>query len=115
MARQKIVVEKPAKITKKAREAELLAQIKAAPLPEDDEARKSRLKTLIKLGKERGFLTYAEINDHLPDDVVDAEQIETLCFNSPALTPHPLVQGGARYVYQETPPHPSSGGRSHRG
>ena len=78
MARQKIVVEKPAKITKKAREAELLAQIKAAPLPEDDEARKSRLKTLIKLGKERGFLTYAEINDHLPDDVVDAEQIESI-------------------------------------
>ena len=46
---------------------------------------------------------------------IDAEQIETLCFNSPALTPHPLVQGGARYVYHETPPHPSSGGRSHRG
>ena len=28
------------------------------------------------LGKERGFLTFAEINDHLPDDVLDAEQIE---------------------------------------
>ena len=28
------------------------------------------------LGKERGFLTYAEINDHLPDDILDAEQIE---------------------------------------
>ena len=28
------------------------------------------------LGKERGYLTYAEINDHLPDDVLDAEQIE---------------------------------------
>ena len=37
-----------------------------------------RLKTLIKLGKERGFLTYAEVNDHLPDDVVDAEQIESI-------------------------------------
>ncbi|MCC6171022.1 MAG: RNA polymerase sigma factor RpoD, partial [Gammaproteobacteria bacterium] len=42
----------------------------------DVEARKRRLKTLIVLGKERGFLTYAEINDHLPDDVLDAEQIE---------------------------------------
>ena len=40
--------------------------------------RKTRLKTLIKLGKERGFLTYAEVNDHLPDDVVDAEQIENI-------------------------------------
>jgi RNA polymerase primary sigma factor len=28
------------------------------------------------LGKERGYLTYAEINDHLPDDILDAEQIE---------------------------------------
>ena len=44
----------------------------------DEEARKSRLTTLIKLGKERGFLTYAEVNDHLPDDVVDAEQIESI-------------------------------------
>jgi RNA polymerase primary sigma factor len=46
--------------------------------PEDAEARRTRLKTLIKLGKERGFLTYAEINDHLPDDMVDAEQIEAI-------------------------------------
>ena len=44
--------------------------------PADIEARKRRLKTLIVLGKERGFLTYAEINDHLPDDLVDADQIE---------------------------------------
>ncbi|HUQ27015.1 MAG TPA: RNA polymerase sigma factor RpoD [Usitatibacter sp.] len=40
------------------------------------EAQKKRLKNLIVLGKERGFLTYAEINDHLPDDMTDAEQIE---------------------------------------
>ena len=44
----------------------------------DAETRKMRLKALIKLGKERGYLTYAEINDHLPDDVVDAEQIESI-------------------------------------
>ncbi len=44
--------------------------------PADVEARKRRLKTLIVLGKERGFLTFSEINDHLPDDVLDAEQIE---------------------------------------
>ncbi|MBP6761544.1 MAG: RNA polymerase sigma factor RpoD, partial [Thauera sp.] len=46
----------------------------AAPL--DAEVRRTRLKTLITLGKERGYLTYAEISDHLPDDVADAEQIE---------------------------------------
>ena len=42
----------------------------------DAELRRTRLKTLIVLGKERGYLTYAEINDHLPDDMLDAEQIE---------------------------------------
>src|SRR6187397_1621515 len=40
------------------------------------EAQKKRLKNLIVLGKDRGYLTYAEINDHLPDDMTDAEQIE---------------------------------------
>ena len=51
-----------------------------APLaqPLDLEMRRTRLKTLIALGKERGFLTYAEVNDHLPDDMVDAEQIEAI-------------------------------------
>ena len=43
--------------------------------PAEAEARKTRLKNLIVLGKERSYLTYAEINDHLPDDILDAEQI----------------------------------------
>jgi len=51
---------------------------RAEQKPEDAEARRTRLKNLIKLGKERGFLTYSEINDHLPDDLVDAEQIESI-------------------------------------
>ncbi len=42
----------------------------------DAEARRTRLKSLIILGKERGYLTYAEINDHLPDDVQNSEQID---------------------------------------
>jgi RNA polymerase primary sigma factor len=44
--------------------------------PEEQEARRNRLKVLIKLGKDRGYLTYGEINDHLPDDLVDAEAID---------------------------------------
>ncbi|MFV0283969.1 MAG: RNA polymerase sigma factor RpoD [Castellaniella sp.] len=44
--------------------------------PEEQEARRNRLKILIKLGKDRGYLTYGEINDHLPDDLVDAEAID---------------------------------------
>ena len=42
----------------------------------DVEAQRLKLKNLIVLGKERGYLTYAEINDCLPDDMLDAEQIE---------------------------------------
>jgi RNA polymerase primary sigma factor len=61
----------------KAREAERALIAAAAARPEDAEARRLRLKSLIKLGKERSYLTYAEINDHLPD-VVDAEQIESM-------------------------------------
>ncbi len=38
----------------------------------------SRIKELITLGKERGYLTYGEINDHLPEDVIDADQIEDI-------------------------------------
>lgn len=48
----------------------------ASLAPQDIEARRMRLKKLIMQGKERGYLTYAEINDHLPDDMLDAEQIE---------------------------------------
>ena len=43
---------------------------------EELERRRQKLKTLIKFGKERGFLTYAEINDHLPENIVDPEAIE---------------------------------------
>jgi RNA polymerase primary sigma factor len=42
----------------------------------DVEAQKKRLKNLISLGKDRGYITYAEINDHLPEEITDAEQIE---------------------------------------
>ncbi|MEM7376034.1 MAG: RNA polymerase sigma factor RpoD [Pseudomonadota bacterium] len=38
----------------------------------------SRLKQLIARGKEQGYLTYAEVNDHLPDGVVEADQVEEI-------------------------------------
>ncbi|MGH8278766.1 MAG: RNA polymerase sigma factor RpoD, partial [Gammaproteobacteria bacterium] len=40
--------------------------------------KQSQLKLLIARGKEQGYLTYAEINDHLPNDIVDPEQIEEI-------------------------------------
>ena len=39
---------------------------------------KSLLKTLIAKGKEQGFLTYAEVNDHLPNEIIEPEQIEDI-------------------------------------
>lgn len=38
----------------------------------------SQLKILVTKGKEQGFLTYAEVNDHLPEDIVDSDQIEDI-------------------------------------
>jgi RNA polymerase primary sigma factor len=44
-------------------------------VPED---RQSQLKLLIARGKEQGYLTYAQVNDHLPPEIVDPEQIEDI-------------------------------------
>jgi RNA polymerase primary sigma factor len=62
-----------------ARERALVKEFERRELsPADAEARRLRLKNLIVLGKERGYLTYAEINDHLPDDMLDAEAVENI-------------------------------------
>ena len=42
------------------------------------EQKTTDIKMLITKGKEQGYLTYAEVNDHLPDDIVDPEQIEDI-------------------------------------
>ncbi len=44
----------------------------------DSESKQSELKKLILKGKEQGFLTYREINDHLPEDMHDTDQIEAV-------------------------------------
>ncbi len=62
---KKKVVSKPAEVIEQS----------AADQQQDIDARRTRLKALIVLGKERGYLTYAEINDHLPD-MLEVEQIE---------------------------------------
>lgn len=43
-----------------------------------DKDQQSRLKELIAKGKEQGFLTYSEVNDHLPEGIVEPEQIEDI-------------------------------------
>jgi RNA polymerase primary sigma factor len=42
------------------------------------EQRQSRLKELIAKGKEQGYLTYAEVNDHLPEEIADPDQVEDI-------------------------------------
>ncbi|WP_342720547.1 RNA polymerase sigma factor RpoD [Acidovorax sp. FHTAMBA] len=65
----------------KAKERALMKEfgLDETVLSEEDMAkRRARLKALIKLGKTRGYLTHVEINDHLPDKLVDAETLEAV-------------------------------------
>ena len=56
--------------------AALAAAIERRPIVPED--RQSQLKLLIARGKEQGYLTYAQVNDHLPSEIVDPEQIEDI-------------------------------------
>ncbi|MDP3165653.1 MAG: RNA polymerase sigma factor region1.1 domain-containing protein, partial [Hydrogenophaga sp.] len=61
---------------------------------EEARNRRERLKTLIKLGKTRGYLTHGEINDHLPDKLVEAETLEVVVS---------LLNDMGVAVYEQTP------------
>ena len=67
---------KTARTAKTAKTSNKIANEKIDVKAADVEAQKKRLKNLIVLGKDRGYITYAEINDHLPEEITDAEQIE---------------------------------------
>jgi RNA polymerase primary sigma factor len=78
MATQQDNKKKPVSAKQAAANAkQAAANLIATPVEQlqDVEARRTRLKTLIVLGKERGYLTYGEINDHLPE-MLEVEQIE---------------------------------------
>jgi RNA polymerase primary sigma factor len=78
-----------------AKEKALVREFERKELsPAEAEARRLRLKNLIVLGKERGYLTYAEVNDHLPDDMMDAEQIENIIA---------MINDMGIHVYDEAP------------
>ncbi len=47
-------------------------------MSDTSEQQRSRLKELIARGKEQGYLTYAEVNDHLPQDISDPDQVEDI-------------------------------------
>ncbi|MDE2344358.1 MAG: RNA polymerase sigma factor RpoD [Betaproteobacteria bacterium] len=72
----------------------------------DAEAQRTRLKNLIVLGKERGFLTYAEINDHIPEDMLDAEQIESVIgmINDMGIAVYDEAPDSEQLLMSEAPP-----------
>jgi RNA polymerase primary sigma factor len=78
--------------------------------PEEYEARRNRLKLLIKLGKDRGYLTYGEINDHLPDDLVDAEAIDGIIstFNDMGISVYDQAPDAETLLLNENAPVASS-------
>src|SRR5690606_539463 len=47
-------------------------------MSDDAQQQQSRIKELIARGKEQGYLTYAEVNDHLPEDISDSDQVEDI-------------------------------------
>ena len=63
---------------------------KKAPAPIAVSKQAQQLKDLIARGKEQGYLTYVEVNDHLPNDIVDPEQIEDIVnmINDMGITVH---------------------------
>ncbi len=64
---------------RRSRDKKLLEFMPSGPLTAEElEARKARLKSLILLGKDRGYLTHAEISDHLPDIQIDSDQMESI-------------------------------------
>jgi RNA polymerase primary sigma factor len=88
-----VIAAKPAPVAAAAPAPKAKAAAKAAPEPAVDprkliaamperrampEERQSQLKLLIALGKEQSYLTYAQVNDHLPSEIVDPEQIEEI-------------------------------------
>ncbi|MDH4283816.1 MAG: RNA polymerase sigma factor RpoD [Gallionellaceae bacterium] len=73
--------------------------------PQDIEARRTRLKSLIVLGKERGYLTFGEINDHLPE-MLEVEQIEGIVsmINDMGITVCDEAPDAENMIMSETPP-----------
>ena len=65
---------------------------------------RSQIKLLIAKGKEQGFLTYHEVNDHLPDDIVDPEQIEDIInmINDMGITVHEVAPDPDALLMTET-------------
>ena len=65
----------------------------------------SQLKLLIAKGKEQGYLTYSEVNDHLPEGIVDPEQIEDIIsmINDMGIAVHEVPPDADELLLMENP------------
>jgi RNA polymerase primary sigma factor len=101
-----------AKRGNRAKEKQLLKEFggRQGITEEQREATRNKLKQLIKQGKDRGFLTYAEINDHLPEDLVDAEAIESIIstFSDMGITVYDQAPDAETLLMADTTPVASS-------
>jgi RNA polymerase primary sigma factor len=91
--------------TKQTAKEKAVAAAAVVDPSQDIEARRTRLKALILLGKERGYLTYAEINDHLPE-MLEVEQVEGVVsmINDMGITVCDVAPDTESLVMNETTP-----------
>lgn len=71
----------------------------------NQEQQQSQIKSLIAKGKEQGFLTYHEVNDHLPDEIVEPEQIENIItmINDMGIAVHEFAPNADTLLIDEAP------------
>ena len=74
--------------------------------PQQAEERQRQMRALIQLGKERGYLTHAEINDHLPDNFAQTAAIETIVstFNDMGVQVYEQAPDAETLLLNRTPP-----------
>ncbi|KAK46557.1 RNA polymerase sigma factor RpoD [Caballeronia sp. LZ029] len=106
-------VEKAKARDRRAKEKALLKDAFSSSAPgtvEELEERRSKLRALIKLGKERGFLTYGEINDHLPDNFTETEAIEGIIstFNDMGVAVYEQAPDAETLLLNDNAPNASS-------
>ncbi len=79
-----------------------LSQVKILEMNSEQQ---SQMKLLIAKGKEQGYLTYREVNDHLPDEIVDPEQIEDIVgmINDMGIPVHEVAPDADSLLMTDTP------------
>src|ERR1700758_3660284 len=96
----------PARRASKGQLAATLVPMDAASTAMQDEERQRQMRALIQLGKERGFLTHAEINDHLPDNIAQTAAIESIVstFNDMGVAVYEQAPGAETLLLNDAAP-----------